>query len=512
MTAHQKDLHLQRQVEALLRAVARGRAVLRRPPAVSGRREPLPRQRPQRGQIVGHGVDGDRPGRPGHGDRDRTYPAPGVAYATTDDLVPDLLGFADDNWVDGTQSFVFSFLSNAVVESGYGLTTTQIHEFGHHFGMSHPHDGFDPETGIDFDATGPYYFAWVGDESNTVMSYIDVNWDFSQFDRDNAARHQAAGFIVNANVIAGRILAEPRRRRRADADLAAADACGRPGEDGDGGSRLQRHLAGCPRRLRVGAERRRPCAREREREPERLVGAAEGEAEGSPLEPQQRRRLRRLRQDRPGLEARPRANGSLGGRRRALAAGASRAAARRRAPLRRARRSRRRAGSSRATRRTRPGPRARCCGGKAPDATAATRSWLGCTAARSGQLRGDRALEERAEAGDPGRDPDLAEGAVRARGHARPLRRDDADGGRGERRVREPDPDAGEQEPGQEQRPAGVRVHARHQEQRDADDREAGAHQPARRDARREVAGDRPRRRTRRATAAGSGARPASGE
>ena len=30
------------------------------------------------------------------------------------------------------------------------------------------------------------------------MSYIDVNWDFSQFDRDNAARHQAAGFIVNA--------------------------------------------------------------------------------------------------------------------------------------------------------------------------------------------------------------------------------------------------------------------------------------------------------------------------
>ena len=135
----------------------------------------------------------------------------------------DLLGFADDNWVDGTQSFVFSFVSNAVVESGYGLTTTQIHEFGHHFGMSHPHDGFDPETGIDYDATGPFYFAWAGDESNSIMSYIDVNWDFSQFDRDNAARHQAAGFIVNANVIAGRVLAA-RNARKAGPDLSAADA------------------------------------------------------------------------------------------------------------------------------------------------------------------------------------------------------------------------------------------------------------------------------------------------
>ena len=175
------------------------------------------------GTIVGHGADGKRPGRPGHDGAGRTYPAPGVAYATTDDLVPDVLGFADDNWVDGTQSFVFSFLSNAIVDSGYGLTTTQIHEFGHHFGMSHPHDGFDPETGIDFDATGPYYFAWDGDESNSVMSYIDVNWDFSQFDRDNAARHQAAGYIVNANVIAGRIL-QSRDARRAARDLDAADA------------------------------------------------------------------------------------------------------------------------------------------------------------------------------------------------------------------------------------------------------------------------------------------------
>ena len=64
--------------------------------------------------------------------------------------------------MDGTQSFVFSFVSQGVVDSGYGLTTTQIHEFGHHFGMSHPHDGFDSETGIDYEPTGPFFLAWAG--------------------------------------------------------------------------------------------------------------------------------------------------------------------------------------------------------------------------------------------------------------------------------------------------------------------------------------------------------------
>ena len=153
----------------------------------------------------------------------RIYEAPAFAYATTDDLAAGFLGYADDNWTDGTQSFVFSFVSQSVVDIGYGLTTTEIHEYGHHFGMSHPHDGFDWETGIDYEPTGPFYFAWATDEQNSIMSYIDLNWDFSQFDRDNAARHQAAGYILNANVIAGRIL-ESRKAGRAAGYLAAADA------------------------------------------------------------------------------------------------------------------------------------------------------------------------------------------------------------------------------------------------------------------------------------------------
>ena len=63
---------------------------------------------------------------------------------------------------------------------------------------------------MDYEPTDAFFFAWAGDENNTMMSYIDLNWDFSQFDRDNAARHQAAGYILNANVIAGRILGSRR--------------------------------------------------------------------------------------------------------------------------------------------------------------------------------------------------------------------------------------------------------------------------------------------------------------
>ena len=153
---------------------------------------------------------------------DRRYEAPAFNYSVNEELDPGFLGFADDNWVDGTQSFIFNFVSQPIVDSGYGLTTTQIHEYGHHFGMSHPHDGFDWETGIDYEPTGPFFFTWAPDEHNSIMSYIDLNWDFSQFDRDNAARHQAAGFIINANVIAGRVL-RSRKADRAKLELAVAD-------------------------------------------------------------------------------------------------------------------------------------------------------------------------------------------------------------------------------------------------------------------------------------------------
>ncbi len=129
----------------------------------------------------------------------------------TDDPTP--LGFADDNWSDGTQSFVFSFISPFIVDAGYGLTTTQIHEVGHHVGLSHPHDGFDSESGTDISPSGDFYFAWHGDAVNSMMSYIDLNWDFSQFDQDNMARFQTAAYVEAANRLAAEALDAPQARR-----------------------------------------------------------------------------------------------------------------------------------------------------------------------------------------------------------------------------------------------------------------------------------------------------------
>jgi hypothetical protein len=141
-------------------------------------------------------------------------------YVTEENRDAGFLGFADDNWVDGTQSGIFSFLSPAIAALGYGLTTTQIHEFGHHIGMSHPHDGWDSELEIDYGPSGGSYFAWAGDESNSIMSYVDLNWDFSQFDQDNFNRFHAAGYIITSNALAAQVLTS----RNASAGLAALNA------------------------------------------------------------------------------------------------------------------------------------------------------------------------------------------------------------------------------------------------------------------------------------------------
>jgi hypothetical protein len=153
-------------------------------------------------------------------DGNADYEAAMINYAVgTKPKGAGLLGYADDNYLNGTQSGVFSFVYPDAFAGGYGLTTTMIHEYGHHSSMSHPHDGYDSNAAADDTATGPgpdgvfgdfgpggsTYFAWLGDMSNSMMSYIDLNWDFSQFDRDNSARHHAAGFAVIANRVADAI-------------------------------------------------------------------------------------------------------------------------------------------------------------------------------------------------------------------------------------------------------------------------------------------------------------------
>jgi hypothetical protein len=154
------------------------------------------------------------------------YELPIFNYADDDDQ-PSPLGFADDNYVDGTQSYVFAFVSPAIVEAGYGLTTTLIHEVGHHVGLSHPHDGYDSATETHFEPTGDFFFAWLGDYNNSMMSYIDLNWDFSQFDQDNMNRFQTAALVEAANRLAAEALAADRPRMARTALAAADRALGR---------------------------------------------------------------------------------------------------------------------------------------------------------------------------------------------------------------------------------------------------------------------------------------------
>lgn len=162
---------------------------------------------------------------------DRDYVAPVVAINTTGPGMGaqiGLLGFADDNWIDGTQSFVFAFDADVYRTAGFGFTATIVHEVGHHIGMSHPHDGFDSELGLDYGPGGPLQFAWAGDDSDTVMHYMGLSNGFGTHNRDNMYRWEFAGYLNWANALAGDIQGSPQgwlgRAAIRSADEAAAEA------------------------------------------------------------------------------------------------------------------------------------------------------------------------------------------------------------------------------------------------------------------------------------------------
>ena len=56
---------------------------------------------------------------------------------------------------------MFNFVSPAIAEN-YGLTTTMIHEDGHHLAMSHPHDGYDSRDRGRLRADRPLLLRLVG--------------------------------------------------------------------------------------------------------------------------------------------------------------------------------------------------------------------------------------------------------------------------------------------------------------------------------------------------------------
>ena len=140
------------------------------------------------------------------------YVAAMFAFNTTEANLGEqvgLLGFADDDWMSGTQTYVFEFDTAEYRELGYGFTTTTVHEGGHHFGLSHPHDGYDSELGLDYGPADEFYYVWSGDESDTVMHYLALSNGFSQFDRDNMYRWEMAGYLNWSNALLAEIQAHP---------------------------------------------------------------------------------------------------------------------------------------------------------------------------------------------------------------------------------------------------------------------------------------------------------------
>jgi hypothetical protein len=138
------------------------------------------------------------------------YVAEVFALNTTDDNLGSqfgLLGFADDNQLDGTQTHVYEFNSPIYREFGYGFTTTTVHELGHHFGLSHPHDGYDSEYGFDYGPQGSLQLAWLGNEADSVMHYLATSNNFGQFNSDSMSRFHMAGYLNRANAVLADVLA-----------------------------------------------------------------------------------------------------------------------------------------------------------------------------------------------------------------------------------------------------------------------------------------------------------------
>ena len=143
---------------------------------------------------------------------DADYEIPIFIYTTTNDYAnaPFIGGVADSNHADGTQSYIYIHWPRFISDFGFGLSEEVLHETGHHLGLSHPHDGYDSEGNFSYGPFGDGYFVWAGDESATIMGYMFVNGDYSQFDRDNMSRNMTCSYLTEANLILAKILASPR--------------------------------------------------------------------------------------------------------------------------------------------------------------------------------------------------------------------------------------------------------------------------------------------------------------
>ncbi|MBB6098607.1 hypothetical protein HNR42_002041 [Deinobacterium chartae] len=159
-----------------------------------------------------------------------SYVMQSYAFDASQDQEGGLLGIAVDDGVTGTQAFVYSFLQPTLRDAGYGFTETLAHEVGHHMSLSHPHDGYDSEQNVSYGPSGPSMFVNVGDESNTIMSYINLSNEFGQFNLDSQYRYLTAAYLNSANAIlgkaeqAGKVNDLKAAAQRADSEFARAVA------------------------------------------------------------------------------------------------------------------------------------------------------------------------------------------------------------------------------------------------------------------------------------------------
>lgn len=144
----------------------------------------------------------------------------------------------DSDFYGGALGIAFPFLPSGGLRNGFtytwlpassrqytGNTDLAMHEVGHHLGMNHPHDTYDIFDGYFYLATSEPFF-WLGDESESVMGYRFLTYNFGQFDRDNMDRWLTAMYINHSNELLAGIIANNDhsqffpRLTRADNDAA----------------------------------------------------------------------------------------------------------------------------------------------------------------------------------------------------------------------------------------------------------------------------------------------------
>ena len=171
--------------------------------------------------VAGNEAELAPPGRPG----DHVIPA--LLYSVTDAIALEHphnpTGYADQG-PDLKPSLVFFETTPAIRRRGYfglegvGPSNGLVHEIGHHAGLSHFHDGWDPEGHFHFNQTISKWL-YSFDECRCPMGYLSTG-EFGRFELDAADRTLAARYYAEAFKLLGAL--DARTAGRVEGDLGEA--------------------------------------------------------------------------------------------------------------------------------------------------------------------------------------------------------------------------------------------------------------------------------------------------